>query len=128
MVRSFALFANGWRLVRGLRGIAIWPCIRISIIGETKAPSIKEPDGQLISYISATSAAGGFWTNGHTSPIHYYRKNFKTGDIVAWLGIPKYGLAWDSIGRFKKTELIIAISHPRHWRELAKLTGFFSSI
>lgn len=82
---------------------------QVSIIGETKAPTIKEPDGQLVSYISATSAAGGFWTNGHTSPIRYYRKNAKTGDIVPWLGIPKYGLAWDSIGRFKKTDLIVPI-------------------
>lgn len=81
---------------------------QISIVGETKSPIIKEPDGQLISYISASSAAGGFWTNGDSSPIHYYRKR-QTGEIAPWLGIPKFGLAWDSIGRFKKTDLIVPI-------------------
>jgi type I restriction enzyme M protein len=81
---------------------------QISIVGETKAPLVKAPDGQILSYLSASSAAGGFWTNGDTSPIHYYRKQ-QTGQIVPWLGIPKYGFAWDSIGRFKKTDLIIPI-------------------
>lgn len=36
----------------------------IFLIAEIKAPNVKEPDGQLISYISASSAEGGLWTNG----------------------------------------------------------------
>lgn len=42
----------------------------IFLIAEIKAPNIKEPDGQLISYISASSAEGGLWTNGEN--IVYY--------------------------------------------------------
>ncbi len=78
---------------------------KILFIGEIKAPNIKSHDGQLTSYISACSAQGGFWTNGGN--IEFYRKDFyKKNEIISWLGIPKYGLAWDSIGRFKKADLI----------------------
>jgi type I restriction enzyme M protein len=77
---------------------------QIVIIGETKNATIKEPDGQVISYISATSAQGGFWTNDDT--LLFYRKNLEDGVVSDWLGIPKYGLAWDSVGRFKKSDLI----------------------
>ena len=37
----------------------------IFFIAEIKAPNVLESDGQLTSYISATSAQGGFWTNGN---------------------------------------------------------------
>jgi len=77
------------------------------IIGETKSPTDKEPEGQLVSYISASSASGGFWTNGNK--ILFYRKEPKTGEIIDWLGIPKFGLAWDSIGKFTKSDLIVPI-------------------
>lgn len=79
----------------------------IFLIAETKAPTIKEPDGQLISYISATSAQGGFWTNGNK--IEFYRKDVHSGNIVKWLGIPQYKEAWDSIGKYKKSDLIVPI-------------------
>jgi type I restriction enzyme M protein len=79
----------------------------IIIIGETKDPNEKEPDGQLISYISATSAQGGFWTNDNT--VIFYRQDIETGQIVEWLGLPKYGYAWDSIGHFRKGDLISPI-------------------
>lgn len=77
---------------------------QIYMIAETKSSAVKEPDGQLISYISATSAQGGLWTNDNA--IVFYRKDLNTGQIVSWLGIPKYGYAWDSIGRFRKSDLI----------------------
>jgi type I restriction enzyme M protein len=80
---------------------------QIHLISETKSGSASEPDGQLISYISGTSASGGFWTNG--TSIVFYRKDLDTGLINDWLGIPKYGLAWDSIGHYKKTDLISPI-------------------
>jgi type I restriction enzyme M protein len=74
------------------------------MIGETKAPTEREPDRQLVSYISASSAQGGFWTNDDT--IIFYRKDLASGEVRDWLGIPKYGHAWDSIGRYKKSDLI----------------------
>ncbi len=80
---------------------------KVLIISEVKAPDIKMSDGQLASYISATSAQGGFWTNG--DKIDYYRRDFNDGNIVEWMGIPKYGQAWDGIGKFQKSDLIIPI-------------------
>jgi len=77
---------------------------QIFTIAETKAPEIKEPDGQLHSYVSATSAEGGFWTNGNA--IYYWRKPTGKTDIIPWTGIPKFGHSWDSIGKYKKSELI----------------------
>lgn len=79
----------------------------IFYIAEVKAPSIKDSDGQLNSYISATSAQGGFWTNG--DHIHFYRKELSTGNIIPWLGIPKFQQAWDSIGKYKKSDLIVPV-------------------
>lgn len=77
---------------------------QIQLIIEVKAPNEKEPDGQLLGYISATSANGGFWTNGEK--IVYFKKDSSSNNIVKWIGIPRYGRTWDSIGRFTKSELI----------------------
>lgn len=79
----------------------------IYIVAETKSPIVLESDGQLDSYMSASSAQGGFWTNGNK--IDFYRKDLKTGAIESWLGIPKYQQAWDSIGKYKKSDLIIPV-------------------
>lgn len=79
----------------------------IFIIAEIKAPTVIESDGQLASYISATSAQGGFWTNGNK--IDFFRKDLGTGQIDSWLGIPKFEQAWDSIGKYKKSDLIIPV-------------------
>lgn len=72
----------------------------IRLIAECKAPNILDSDGQLNSYISATSAQGGFWTNGNK--IDFYRKDLASGAIISWIGLPKYEQAWDSIGKYKK--------------------------
>lgn len=77
---------------------------QINLILETKAPSESEPDGQLVSYLTSTSASGGAWTNGET--IHYLRKDVTSGEIITWIGIPKFGEPWDAIGSFKKRDLI----------------------
>lgn len=77
---------------------------KILLIGEIKAPNIKSRDGQVVSYIAACSAKGGFWTNGAT--IEFFRKDVDSNEIITWIGIPKHGRAWDSIGRFKKGDLI----------------------
>jgi type I restriction enzyme M protein len=79
----------------------------IYIIAEIKSPIIPESDGQLVSYMSASSAQGGFWTNGNR--IDFYRKEVSTGNIISWLGIPKYEQAWDSIGKYKKSDLIVPV-------------------
>lgn len=79
----------------------------VYLIAEVKAPTVKETDGQLASYMSASSAQGGFWTNGNR--IDFYRKEKGTGNIISWLGIPKYEQAWDSIGKYKKSDLIIPV-------------------
>lgn len=79
----------------------------ILLIAETKAPTVRDSDGQLSSYLSATSAQGGFWTNGDA--ILFYRKELSSGAIISWLGIPKYEQAWDSIGKYKKSDLIIPV-------------------
>jgi type I restriction enzyme M protein len=77
---------------------------QIKLIIEVKAPNVKEPDGQLLGYISATSADGGFWTNGEK--IVYYKKDKASNNVLKWIGVPRYGRSWDSIGRFKKSELV----------------------
>lgn len=77
---------------------------QIKLIIEVKAPNEKEPDGQLTGYISATSADGGFWTNGEK--IVYLKKDSANNNVLKWIGIPRYGRTWDSIGRFTKSELI----------------------
>lgn len=77
---------------------------QILLIAETKAPTEKVNDGQLTSYISASSAQGGFWTNGDS--IEFFRKNQDSGIVYEWIGIPKCGQAWDAVGKYKKSELI----------------------
>lgn len=77
----------------------------IYIIAEIKAPNVKNSDGQLISYMSASSAQGGFWTNGDR--IEFHRK--AGGAVVPWLGIPKFRQAWDGIGKYKKSDLIVPV-------------------
>lgn len=78
----------------------------IFLIAEIKAPNIKEPDGQLIAYISASSAEGGLWTNGEN--IVYYKRN-SDNTIEEYISIPKYGEPWDAIGKHKKSDLIVPI-------------------
>lgn len=80
---------------------------QIYLTGETKAPTIKAPDGQEKSYISSCSAQGGFWTNG--TSISFFRKIVSTGEIKKWIGIPRYGASWDSVGKFSKSDLIVPV-------------------
>ena len=79
---------------------------KIFLIAEIKAPNIKEPDGQLISYICSTSAKGGFWTNG--DKIIFYRR-YENNDIEEYIGIPRKGEPWDAIGTYKKSDLVIPV-------------------
>lgn len=78
----------------------------ILLIAEVKAPSVKNPSNQLISYMSASSAQGGFWTNGER--IIFYRKQ-KDSTICETIGIPRNGEPWDAVGKYKKSDLIIPV-------------------
>lgn len=79
----------------------------IRLIAECKAPNVLDSDGQLNSYMSATSAQGGFWTNGNK--IVFYRKDLVSGAIISWIGLPKHEQAWDSIGKYRKGDLIVPV-------------------
>lgn len=77
------------------------------IIGivETKAPTKKDGLRQLSTYMSATSAIWGVWTNG--AAIVYVYKDPKTGVISDNLihQIPRYGESFADMGRLKKSDL-----------------------
>lgn len=78
----------------------------ILLIAEIKAPNVKEPDNQIVSYISPTSAQGGFWTNGDR--IIFYRRK-KDNTISECIGIPRNGEPWDAVGKYKKSDLIVPV-------------------
>jgi type I restriction enzyme M protein len=75
---------------------------RIKLVVETKAPDEKSGHGQLVSYLSASSAEGGVWIN-ERDPPKYYRK--VGGQLKEWPGIPREDEDWDSIGRQSKAAL-----------------------
>lgn len=74
-------------------------------IVETKRPTRKEGVRQLMSYMSASSAHWGVWTNG--DEIEYLYKNLKTGEIKRdyVYQIPKCGERFEDIGRITKKGL-----------------------
>lgn len=78
----------------------------ILLIAEVKAPTVKEPDNQLISYLEASSAQGGFWTNGER--IIFYRR-YADNSIRETIGIPRFGEPWDAVGKYKKSDLITPV-------------------
>jgi type I restriction enzyme M protein len=72
---------------------------------ETKRPTRKEGVKQLMSYMSASSACWGVWTNG--SDIEYLYRDPKTGKVKQEFvfQIPKNGETFEDIGRISKKEL-----------------------
>lgn len=74
-------------------------------IVETKKPTRKEGIKQLTSYMTATSARWGVWTNG--DEIEYLYKNPETGEVKKdyVYQIPKNGEAFEEIGRISKENL-----------------------
>lgn len=72
---------------------------------ETKRPTKKEGIKQLASYMSASSAVWGVWTNG--SDIEYLYRDTKSGEIKAEFvfQIPKNGENFSDIGRISKKNL-----------------------
>lgn len=74
-------------------------------IVETKKKDEKEGVEQLWSYMAATTARFGTWTNGDN--ILYYYKNFEKSNRFEELpDIPKFGESVDSIGKYTKDELV----------------------
>jgi len=74
-------------------------------IVETKRPTRKEGIKQLMSYMSASSAQWGVWTNG--AEIEYLYRNQTTGEIKTDFvyQIPKCGETFSDIGRIAKDKL-----------------------
>src|SRR5690606_5154909 len=74
-------------------------------IVETKRPSRKDGVKQLMSYMSATSARWGVWTNG--SDIEYLYRDPKSGNVQDQyvFQIPKFGETFEDIGRISKEKL-----------------------
>ena len=80
-------------------------------IVETKRPNRNDGLRQLMSYMTASSAEWGVWTNGDTIE-HVYRDPV-TGELKTdyIFDIPRSGESMDDIGRISKEDLIPAQSH-----------------
>lgn len=89
-------------------------------IVETKRPSRKEGVKQLESYMSATSAHWGVWTNG--DEIEYLYRNPVSGDIKRNFvyQIPKNGERFEDIGKVKKENLTPASNLKAIFRRILK--------
>jgi len=79
------------------------PAEHVMGIVEVKRPARKDGLAQLKSYMTATSAAWGLWTNG--SDIAFLcRKGHKiVGDFLN--NIPAYGQSLDDVGRLERSDL-----------------------
>lgn len=87
---------------------------------ETKRPTKKEGIKQLTSYMSATSAQWGVWTNDDA--IEYLYRNPVTGEIKEDFvyQIPKNGETFENIGRIAKNNLKPASNLKLIFRRLLK--------
>lgn len=79
-------------------------------IVETKRPEQAEGVKQLMSYMSASSAKWGVWTNGDIGGIEYLYRDPETGNIKRdfIFDIPKNGESVEEMGRLTKARLIPA--------------------
>lgn len=79
---------------------------RIVLIVETKAPTVTDGRGQLTSYIYASSAQGGVWTNGSDNEVAYFRRGAPPAqELRVWTNIPRFGETWDTVGHYRKADL-----------------------
>lgn len=77
----------------------------IYLIVETKKKNETEGVNQLYSYMSATSATFGVWTNGDS--IQYRSRDAqKIGKFNELPDIPKYKESIDAIGKYIKDDLV----------------------
>lgn len=73
-------------------------------IVETKKKDEKEGVDQLWSYMSATTASFGTWTNGD-GILFYYKDATRSNRYTELPDIPKYKESVDSIGKYNKSDL-----------------------
>lgn len=79
------------------------------LVVECKAPTETTGYNQLVSYIYNTSATGGVWFNdsGADDEVLYFRRLSEPQNSLApWVGIPRAGESWSSLGRRPKANLI----------------------
>ena len=74
-------------------------------IVETKKKDEKEGREQLWSYMSATTANFGTWTNGD-GILFYYKDTSRSNRYIELPDIPKYKESIDSIGKYNKSDLV----------------------
>ena len=79
------------------------PAHHILGIVETKRPSQKDGIAQLKSYMTATSAVWGVWTNGDNIAYLYRDGNRVRGDYLN--NIPARGQSVEDVGRLTKSDL-----------------------
>ncbi len=82
---------------------------KFAFVVECKAPTETDGYNQLVSYIYSTSAEGGVWFNdsGTDDEVRYFRRISKpNSQLIDWVGLPRMGEAWDSLGRRPKSELV----------------------
>ena len=86
-------------------------------IVECKRPQREDGVGQLMSYLSASNALWGIWTNG--SEIEYLYHDSASGEVKRnyVYQIPRKGQSFEDIGRLKKSDLKPAKNlKPIFWR------------
>lgn len=78
---------------------------------ETKRPNRQEGLKQLMSYMSASSASWGVWTNG--DGIEHVYKDPVSGELKTEyiFDIPRSGETVEEMGRLKKADLVPAQAH-----------------
>ena len=77
----------------------------IFLIVETKKKQETEGVDQLHSYMSATTAVFGVWTNSENIK-YYYKASDKHGKFEELPDIPKYRESIDAIGNYYKEDLV----------------------
>lgn len=77
----------------------------ILLIIETKKKDEKEGVEQLWSYMSATTASFGTWTNGDNI-LYFYKDSSHLNRYSRLPDIPKYKESVDSIGKYQKSDLV----------------------
>ena len=80
---------------------------RVALVVEAKAPTKKKGQKQLTSYVFASSAEGGVWTDGRE--VGYFRRVQSPGGsahrLQEWTNIPRQGETWDTVGHYQKHQL-----------------------
>ncbi|MHB1419940.1 MAG: N-6 DNA methylase [Bacillota bacterium] len=75
------------------------------IVVETKKNKVVDGVEQVHSYVSASTAQFGVWTNG--PGIKYFQKDNKQSNRILDIpDIPKYRQSIDAVGKYKKSELV----------------------